>query len=107
VLIDAALVAVMAIAVFTLIGAAAVGLAALTGDPAPAPLSLVGSTLIAGIGATPVLLITGYYLAIVTYRIGLDPDDQTVPILTSLMDLAGVVILLAVMTHFGILPVSA
>jgi mgtE-like transporter len=106
-LIDAALVALMAIGVFTLIGAAAVGLASVTGDPAPAPASLVGATLLAGLGVTPVFLIAGYYLAIVTYRVGLDPDDQTVPIITSVMDLAGILILLTFMTHLGILPVSA
>ena len=45
-----------------------------------------------------------YYLAIVTYRFGLDPDNQTVPIITSVMDLTGVAVVLFVMTSLGVLP---
>ena len=42
----------------------------------------------AGLIATPITIVLSYYLAIVTYRFGLDPDNQTVPIITSVMDLA-------------------
>ena len=41
---------------------------------------------------TPLTLVAGYYLAIITYRFGLDPDNQGVPIITSVMDLAGVAV---------------
>ena len=47
---------------------------------------------------------SGYYLAIGTYRFGLDPDNQSVPIITSLMDLAGIAVVLFVMTSLGVLP---
>ena len=53
---------------------------------------------------TPVTVIVGYYLAVVTYRFGLDPDNQGVPIITSVMDLAGVAVVLLVMTSSGVLP---
>jgi mgtE-like transporter len=53
---------------------------------------------------TPVTLVVGYYLAIGTFRFGLDPDDQSVPIITSVMDLAGVAVVLFVMTSLGVLP---
>jgi mgtE-like transporter len=103
-LIDAAMVVILAIGVFTLIGAAAVGLASLTGDPPSDPWTVVGATLLAGLLATPITIVAGYYLAIVTYRFGLDPDNQTVPILTSTLDLAGVACVLFVMTGSGVLP---
>jgi cation transporter-like permease len=45
-----------------------------------------------------------YELAIWSYRFGLDPDNQTVPAITSVMDLAGVACLLLVMTLSGVLP---
>ena len=45
----------------------------------------------------------GYYLAVGTYRFGLDPDNQSVPIITSVMDLAGVAVVLLVMTSSGVL----
>ena len=49
-------------------------------------------------------IVASYYLAIVTYRFGLDPDNQSVPIITSLMDLSGVAVVLFVMTSSGVLP---
>ena len=62
------------------------------------------STLLAGLIATPITIVFSYYLAIVTYRFGLDPDNQTVPIITSVMDLAGVACVLFVMSVSGVLP---
>ena len=54
----------------------------------------------------PITIVAGYYLAIVTYRFGLDPDNQGVPIITSVMDLAGVAVVLLVMTSSGVLPMD-
>lgn len=102
--VDAALVVLMAIAVFALIGVMTVGLADLTGDTPTGPWALIGATMLAGMIATPITLAAGYYLAIVTYRFGLDPDNHTVPIITSVMDLAGVACVLVVMTVSGVLP---
>ena len=58
----------------------------------------------AGLIVTPITIVLSYYLAIVTYRFGLDPDNQTVPIITSVMDLAGVACVLFVMSVSGVLP---
>ncbi len=102
--VDGALVVVMAVGVFTLIGAVAVGLSALTGDAPTDPWTVVGATVVAGLLVTPITLLAGYYLAIVTYRFGLDPDNHTVPIITSVLDLAGVACVLFVMTLSGVLP---
>jgi mgtE-like transporter len=66
--------------------------------------SLVSGVLLAGFLVTPVTIVVGYYLAVVTYRFGLDPDNQGVPIITSVMDLAGVAVVLLVMTSSGVLP---
>jgi mgtE-like transporter len=101
-LIDASIVFVLGVAVFTLIGVIAVGLSSLTGHlPADPGLVVIG-TLLAGILATPITIVTSYYLAVVTYRFGLDPDNQTVPIITSVMDLAGVACVLFFMTVLGV-----
>jgi mgtE-like transporter len=59
--------------------------------------------LLAGLILTPITILAGYYLAIGTYRFGLDPDNQSVPIITSVMDLAGVACILVVMTVLGVL----
>ena len=103
-LVDGTIVFVLGVVVFSLIGAIAVGLAALTGQAPASPGRVAVSTLVAGLIATPITIVLSYYLAIVTYRFGLDPDNQTVPIITSVMDLAGVACVLFVMSVSGVLP---
>ena len=103
--VDAAVVGLLSLAVFALIGVVAYGLGVATGLPAvPAFGRLLGGTVLAGLIVTPITIVASYYLAIVTYRFGLDPDNQSVPIITSVMDLSGVVVVLFVMTSSGVLP---
>ena len=103
-LVDGTVVFALGVVVFSLIGAIAVGLAALTGQAPAAPARVAAATLLAGLIITPITIGLSYYLAIVTYRFGLDPDNQTVPIITSVMDLAGVACVLFVMSVSGVLP---
>jgi mgtE-like transporter len=103
-LVDGTIVFGLAIVVFSLIGTIAVGLSALTGQAPISPWRVITGSLAAGMIATPVTIVVSYYLAIVTYRFGLDPDNQTVPIITSVMDLAGVACVLFVMSVSGVLP---
>jgi mgtE-like transporter len=104
-IVDASIVVGQSVATFTLIGLLAWFLGDVTGlTGMPSLGSLVSGVLLAGILVTPVTIIAGYYLAVVTYRFGLDPDNQGVPIITSVMDLAGVAVVLLVMTSSGVLP---
>jgi mgtE-like transporter len=103
-LVDATIVVLQSAATFTLIGVAAWALGTATGLDVPSPAALIIGTLVAGLLVTPVTIVAGYYLAVVTYRFGLDPDNQGVPIITSVMDLAGVAMVLLVMTSSGVLP---
>jgi mgtE-like transporter len=102
--VDASIVFGLGVVVFTLIGAVAVVLSALTSHPVDDPVRVILSTLLAGLIATPLTIIVSYELAIWSYRFGLDPDNQTVPAITSIMDLAGVACVLLVMTLSGVLP---
>jgi mgtE-like transporter len=102
-LVDASMVFGLGLVVFTMIGLAAVGLTSLTTHGVADAGLVVASTLLAGLIAMPVTIAVSYYLAIVSYRFGLDPDNQTVPIITSVMDLAGVATLLFVMSVSGVL----
>jgi mgtE-like transporter len=70
--------------------------------PTPGAGVMIGATLLAGIIAIAVDLVFSYYIAILSFRIGLDPDNQSVPIITSVMDLAGVVSFLFVLSVFGV-----
>jgi len=103
-LVDASMVFGLGVVVFAMIGLVAVGLTALTTSGVADAGLVVGSTVLAGLVAMPITIVTSYYLAIVSYRFGLDPDNQTVPIITSVMDLAGVATLLFVMSLSGVLP---
>ena len=102
--VDASVVSALSVAVFGLIGVIAYALGVVTDlDGMPAFGSLVGGTLLSGLVIIPITLVASYYLAVGTYRFGLDPDDQSVPIITSVLDLAGVAVVLFVMTSLGVL----
>jgi mgtE-like transporter len=101
-LLDASLVVGSGLAVFGLIGSVAFGLAALTHVRHPGVGPMIGGTLLAGTLTLPILLVASYELAIVTARFGLDPDNHGVPIITSVMDLAGVIAILVAMTIVGV-----
>jgi mgtE-like transporter len=102
--VDASIVTGLSLVVFTLIGGIGwlVGIAAGL-DNMPGSAVLIGGTLLAGAILTPITILAGYYLAIGTYRFGLDPDNQSVPIITSAMDLSGVACILFVMSVLGVL----
>jgi mgtE-like transporter len=103
--VDAAIVAILAVVVFAVIGVVAYLLGVATDlRNVPAFGSLLWGTMLAGLIVTPITIVASYYLAIVTFRFGLDPDNQSVPIITSVMDLTGIAVVLFVMTSSGVLP---
>jgi mgtE-like transporter len=103
--VDASIVLGFAVFVFSLIGAIAFALGSLTGlQGMPSAAAVIGFTLVAGLLVAPITIVAGYYLAVSTYRFGLDPDNHSVPIITSVLDLAGVAAVLLVMRTSGVLP---
>jgi mgtE-like transporter len=62
----------------------------------------VGGTMLAGLLVMPLILVIGYYIAVLTSRFGLDPDNHAVPIITSVMDLTGVVAIFVAMSLSGV-----
>ncbi len=103
-LVDGVIVVVLGVAVFTTIGAVSWALSRLTDGPDPGAAALIGATVLAGAIVLPITLVVGYYLAVLTSRFGIDPDNQGVPFITSLLDLAGVAAILLVMRTSGVLP---
>jgi mgtE-like transporter len=63
---------------------------------------MVVGTLLAGLMATAIAIVAAYYIAIITTRFGLDPDNHSVPIITSVMDLAGTIVFLFAISLFGV-----
>ena len=64
--------------------------------------TMIGGTLLTGMLATVVAIVVGYYIAVLSSRFGLDPDNQSVPIITSVMDLAGIIAFLSVLSLLGV-----
>jgi mgtE-like transporter len=99
---DAGLTMAFSVVIFLLTGALGLGFAALAGKAYPGASPMVWGTVAAGIVATLEVIVFSYYIAIGTTRRGWDPDNHSVPIITSVMDLAGVLTFLFVLSLFGV-----
>lgn len=76
--------------------------AQLIGAEYPGAFRFIGVVMVGGLLATVVASAIGYYAAIATYRLGLDPDNHTIPLVTSGMDLLGVICLVVALVIFGV-----
>jgi mgtE-like transporter len=99
---DATIVVTLGLIVFTVIGVVAAVLASVTGVARPPAGLMVGGTVLAGLLVLPVTLAVGYYVAVLTTRFGLDPDNHGVPTITATLDLTGVAAVLFVMSVLGV-----
>ncbi len=99
---DATIVVALGIIVFSVIGVVAAVLATLTGVARPPAGLMVSGTVLAGLLVLPVTLVVGYYVAVLTTRFGLDPDNHGVPTITATLDLTGVAAVLFVMSILGV-----
>jgi mgtE-like transporter len=100
---DGAVVAALATATFLIVGVGATVLAELTTRDHPGAATMIGGTMLAGLFVLPVVLVLGYAVAVATARFGFDPDDHSVPVITSAMDLVGVAAVLVAMQALGVL----
>ena len=100
---DASLVVGFALVVFPLMGALGLGYSLLSGTGHPGAATMILGTFSGGVMATTIALVVAYYLAILTTRFGLDPDNHGVPIITSVMDFSGVLCFLFGLSILGTL----
>ncbi|MBA2312305.1 MAG: magnesium transporter [Actinobacteria bacterium] len=101
-LLDGAIVLILGVTVYALIAASSLAIAELLGYGYPGALRFVGVTMTGGLLATVVASFIGYYAAIVTFRFGFDPDNHTIPLVTSGMDLLGAICLVVALVIFGV-----
>jgi mgtE-like transporter len=99
---DFRLVAVFAVPVFTLLALSAEVVSLLLGLDSPGPVRMVGISLVGGLIATTACLAITCYGAIAAYRVGLDPDNHGIPLVTSSMDLIGAVALIFAIVLLGV-----
>lgn len=93
---------VFALWVFTLVGVSSYAVAWLMGLDSPPLWDMVVLTLVAGLITVTTLNIIAYYVAVVTYRMNLDPDDHSIPLTSSAVDMIGSFALIGVILLMGL-----
>lgn len=101
-LLDGSIVLVLGLTVYAITAVTTLILAELLGANHPGVGRFIGITLLGGLLATLVAAFIGYYAATTTYRFGFDPDNHTIPLVTSGMDLLGVICLVVALVVFGV-----
>jgi mgtE-like transporter len=79
----------LAVPIFALASVVADLISVLADLRSPGPLAMVGVALVGGLLATTCSALVAYYGAIVSYRVGIDPDNVGIPLVTASIDLAG------------------
>ena len=101
-LLDGTIAFVLGILVYSITAVTTLIAAQLIGAEYPGAFRFIGVVMVGGLLATVVAGAIGYYAAIVTYRLGLDPDNHTIPLVSSGMDLLGVICLVVALVMFGV-----
>jgi mgtE-like transporter len=101
-LLDTTIVFLFGLVLFAMTGVVTFVAAGWLGMSSPGMLTVVGISLLAGMAATCVAVLIGYYVAIASYRFGFDPDNVGVPVITSSMDLVAVLSLILALFAFGL-----
>ena len=87
----------LSVVLFLFVGLLSYGASSYLGLPTPSVVKLLVISLLGGILITTFLNFASYYIAILSFRFGLDPDNDTIPLITSLTDVVGVICLLLAM----------
>ena len=96
------LIFLFAVPVFVLVAISADIAATVAGLATPGVLRMVAVSLLGGFLATGFAVVIAYYGAIASYRLGLDPDNHGIPLITSSMDLIGAFALILAIVLVGI-----
>ncbi|MBM3659757.1 MAG: hypothetical protein FJW95_09690 [Actinobacteria bacterium] len=99
---DLTLVFVISIPIYLVLGGAADVLAAITGLASPGVIEMFEVVMLAGIMATAVTCVVAYGAALVTYRLGWDPDNNGVPLVSSASDFLGAVAFMVALVILGL-----
>jgi mgtE-like transporter len=98
---EASITVLFSVAAFTGVGVIAHTASHIARLRSPGLVSMVVIALAAGLLATAVLSAVAYAAASVTFRLGLDPDNYGIPIVTATMDFLGVLCLVAAIAVVG------
>jgi mgtE-like transporter len=101
-LLDGTVVLGLGMTVYALTAVTTLAVSELFGFDYPGALRFVGVVLLGGALATMLAALIGYYAAIASFRFGFDPDNHTIPLVTSGMDLMGIICLVVSLVVFGV-----
>ena len=101
-LLDGSIVFGQGLLMYLLTGALSLATAEALGRAYPGALRFMGVTMFGGVLAMLVASLIGYYAAVMAYRFGLDPDNHTIPLVNSGMDLVGMICLVVALSVFGV-----
>ena len=99
---DFALIYTFAAGVFLFIGGVSDLLATALGLETPGFWTMVSVSTFAGLIVATAAILVAYYGSLVSYRLGLNPDTQGIPIITSTVDLLGAISLIISLIVFGL-----
>jgi mgtE-like transporter len=99
---DVMLVFLYAIPVFVFLGFTSIAVANVLNKASPGFVDMLGVSLIAGFLATTAAVVVGFYSAVATHRFGLDPDNHSIPLVTSSLDLLGALSLILAIVILGL-----
>jgi len=88
--------------IFLLIAVLAHALSMVLGMSSPGLDMMVAISMVAGFLTVTVLNLFSYYIAVMTYRYGLNPDDHSIPLTASGVDLIGTVFFVMVVVLVGL-----
>ncbi len=100
--VDFAITLLLGLPVFSLVAISAEVVSLVFGLASPGALRMLAIALLGGVIASLVGVVVAYYGSVVTYRLGLDPDNHGVPLLTSSMDLVGAFALILAIVVVGV-----
>ncbi len=101
-LLDGTIVLAIGITVYAITAVTTLLLAEVLGLAYPGALRFMAVVMVGGLLATLVASVLGYYAATATFRFGFDPDNHTIPVVTSGMDLLGIICLVIALEMFGV-----
>jgi mgtE-like transporter len=99
---DLVLVFLIAVPIYLVLGAAADVLAALVGLASPGWVQMLEVVMLAGVLATALTCVVAYGAALVTYRLGWDPDNNGVPLVSSTSDFLGAASFMVALVILGL-----
>ncbi|MDQ4133429.1 MAG: magnesium transporter [Actinomycetota bacterium] len=99
---DFLLIFMFAVPVFLLVATSADVAATIVGLATPGIGRMIAVSLLGGLLATCFAVVIAYYGAVAAFRLGLDPDNHGIPLITSSMDLVGAFALILALVVVGV-----